>query len=422
MSFELRDYQKDCLKAIESANRRAISRQLVVLPTGSGKTVIFSELLRKYPRVVVLTHRDELVNQIVSKVESITARNVGIVKAHVNLIKSVTVASVQTLQNGHRSDGLRNADLLIVDEAHHAVAPTWYSVIRDLRPKLLVGFTATPVRTDEKSLGDLFQKTVFTRSLDEMIDEDWLVPVRAVELSASVEVDRWDDDMVVPMLNSDLRDEEIVDVWLERASDRKTIAFCLDKSHASTLCDAFAEAGVSCETIFGTDSPSDRRKKLKMFRENELQMLITCQLLLEGFDEPEISCVIVARPTTSAVLFQQMIGRGMRPATGKTDCLVLDLACVSLDHDVVGIFDVLSEGIVDYELFEPENREETTGAGVEKAKVQPDLSDAGLKKQIGDRIEYELELTKRLGKQPSFELKSESKQPELLDHDDFVKF
>lgn len=201
MKLQLRNYQTECLRAVSDATRDGISKQLVAIPTGTGKTVIFAHIIRQIAqhggRSLVLVHRDELLSQTEDKLRMIWPEaHVGIIKAAKNeLDASVIIASVQTISRKSRLDQLRHIqfDFLVTDEAHHAVATTYQRVydalLRDGSQQLHLGLTATPNRTDQKGLQEVYEKVVYYRSLLEMILAGWLCDLRCVQISTDVVLD-----------------------------------------------------------------------------------------------------------------------------------------------------------------------------------------------------------------------------------------
>ncbi|MGB9880553.1 MAG: DEAD/DEAH box helicase, partial [Anaerolineae bacterium] len=181
----LRDYQREAVNAVRAAYLNGVKRQLVVLPTGTGKTIVFAYLIACMgEKALVLAHRDELIEQAASKIRLVWPEaDIGIVKAERNEVgHDVTVASVQTLARGSRLDKLvadgRRFGLVVVDEAHHAVAPQWLTVLAEVgagKAGLLLGFTATPHRTDGGALGRVFDRIVYQRTIYEMIAAGYLV-------------------------------------------------------------------------------------------------------------------------------------------------------------------------------------------------------------------------------------------------------
>lgn len=360
----LRDYQREALAAIAGAEREGVRRQLVSLPTGCGKTVIFAHLVRdtlaeRGGRALVLAHRDELIEQTVEKLEGVglSPGDIGVVKAERDDVGArVVVASVQTLARQARLERLAGAaediPLVITDEAHHAVAPTYLRVYEALHAgassappwPLHVGFTATPLRGDKRGLSPVFERIVFHRNIEQMIAAGWLVEpggrmvkcdfdLRAVRIRAG---DYAAGDLERVMLVNHVT-RAIAAAWLEHAADRPTLVFTVSVRHAHQVAGAInALAGKPlAAALDGTTPLEERRELVRRLRAGELRCLVNCAVLTEGFDAPNVSCILVARPTRSEALYVQMIGRGLRLWPGKRDCLVLDVTGVSEEHSLV---------------------------------------------------------------------------------------
>lgn len=346
MNLELRDYQKDCLSSITSAQNNGISKQLVVLPTGTGKTVIFCSLLTDYKRVLILAHRDELCQQANEKLLMVAPEvedRVGWVKAERNEIdKPIIIGSVQTISRENRLKLLPHFDLIVTDEAHHAVAPSYLSIYEKLvDDNLHVGFTATPNRADKEGLGKVYDKVVYEKTISDMVSAGWLSSLRGKRILTDISLDGvhtvagdFNKSELTSVINTENRNNLIVESWLEHASDRKTLAFTVDIQHAHDLAEAFQSAGVSAMPISGQTPPDERHELERKFHTGEIQVLCNCYLLTEGYDEPAIDCILLARPTKSQSLFIQMIGRGTRTHPKKLDCLILDVVDNTTRHDI----------------------------------------------------------------------------------------
>lgn len=351
----LRPYQTAALTALDKAEANGIQRPLVVLPTGSGKTVVFAHMVASRPgRSIVLVHRDELIGQTVEKMSLIAPDlKVGVVKAERDEHDAqVVVASIQTAYQPQRMERLRGFDTVVVDEAHHASAPSWQKVLdhlgsfRDGGP-FTCGFTATPERDQGKKLGHVWQTAAYYRSIREMIYEGYLVPItgQVVDTAADfskVRVNRGDfseSDLGAELENSGAIDE-IADAYLTYAKDRKGVAFTPTVATAQALAAALSVRGVSAEAVWGNMPTEERRAVLKRLRSGQTQCVTNCAILTEGFDEATVDCIVVARPTKAHALYIQMAGRGLRLCPGKNDCLILDITGVTERHDLVALVDL----------------------------------------------------------------------------------
>lgn len=357
MAIRLRDYQDEAVQAALDAFDEGVRRPAIVLPTGAGKTVVFAGLAHRYlgdltrpaGNVLVLAHRDELVSQAVHKIKMVAPDlTVGIVKAEQNeLGRDVTVASVQTLRSVVRREQLKAArpvGLGIVDECHHATAATYRTVMDECSDRWL-GVTATMARGDRAKLGDVWDKIVYQRDIPWMIRKGYLADVTGYSVPVS-DLDMSD----VRMSGGDYREGDLGDAleashapqvaaekYLEHGRDatgalKPAILFAPTVSSAHAFAEAMERAGVRVATVWGAMPLEERRLTLKRFEAGELDVLCNCMVLTEGFDSPRATVAIIARPTTSAPLYVQMVGRVLRTYPGKRKALVLDVVGASRQH------------------------------------------------------------------------------------------
>ena len=348
--MELRDYQQECVDAVLAAWESGRRRALIAMPTGTGKTVVFSHIIKrrlKLGRALVLVHRDELVQQSVEKLNAIVPEaSVGVIKAERDEHNAdVVVASIQTLGRQDRLNRIprNHFSTIIVDEAHHSRAETYmrtleYFLAFDPNGPYTLGCTATPERHDKLALGKVFQDIVYHASIPAMIRRGYLCDVRGLRVVAKVDLSKVrvrGGDYVESELEQALVAangvEAICRALLEFAADRKSIIFVPGVRMAHQVAAALLEAGVAAAAIDGSMPLSERREILAKLRGGELQAIANCMVLTEGFDEPSVDCIFVARPTRSRTLYVQMVGRGLRLAEGKQDCLVLDLVGATED-------------------------------------------------------------------------------------------
>lgn len=345
----LRPYQQEAVAAVIAARKRGVRRQVVCLPTGAGKTVIFSRLAQLARRqVLVLAHRSELLEQAREKLARALGdpRLVAIEQADRRAPDDakVVVCSLRSLHDERlaRVIANRRVGLVIYDECHHAVAEDNQRVLRSLgafEPDwegTLLGFTATPARADGVALAKVFEEIVYSKDLPEMIDEGWLVGLRGYRIATAADLTELGvggQDFVVEELAEAVDIEErnalVARSLQELARDRRSIVFCVTVAHARRLARALNELGVPAGVIHGELAPDARADLLARFRRGELAALTNVAVLTEGFDDPEVSCVAMARPTRSSGLYAQCVGRGTRPFPGKKDCLILDFVDAS---------------------------------------------------------------------------------------------
>lgn len=356
-TLPLRDYQDEAIQAVLAAAERHVRRQVVALPTGTGKTVIFAHLIAQRPgRALILVHRDELIRQAEEKLAMIAPDlDVGIVKAKRNEVTSqCIVASVQTVSRSARLQALgQDFQTVVVDEAHHATAASYRRVLgtigcfTDTGP-LTVGVTATPHRGDRTSLDTVFQEVVYHRSITDMIAAGYLADLRALHVGVAANLDSLrirngdflNDELETLLLGAEAP-QSILDAFRKYAADRKALVFCPTVKVSHVVANTFMEAGIVAEAVDGTTPLDERRAMLRRFRSGSTRVMVNCEVLTEGYDEPSVDCVIICRPTKSATLFTQMIGRGTRPLAGKPDCLVIDLVGATARHSLQSVASIM---------------------------------------------------------------------------------
>jgi superfamily II DNA or RNA helicase len=333
---------------------------LVSLPTGTGKTVVFAAMPTYFEmkkRMLVLAHREELLEQAAAKFAAAAPDlTVGIEQGsrRAPADARIVLASVPTVGR-EASDRLLRLPpdqfyLIVVDEAHHAVAATYrrvfehFGLFAEGTKRLLVGFTATPRRGDKQTLGEIFEEIAYARSLPEMVREGYLCPVRGWRVHTSIDIsdvrvrhgDFVESDLA-QALDVPARNRLIVDSYERLAPGRRAIAFCVNVAHVRALAAAFAERGIAAAAVWGAMPAEDRRDTLRRFGDGEISVLTNCNVLTEGFDEPRVDCVLMARPTRSQLLYAQMVGRGTRLHQKKSDLVVIDIVDNSARHNLAGL-------------------------------------------------------------------------------------
>jgi superfamily II DNA or RNA helicase len=345
----LRPYQRAAIDAVLAARKSGLRRLLVCLPTGAGKTVVFAHLARMARRqVLVLAHREELLSQAADKIGRALgdASEVAVEQGGRRAAKGakVVVCSIRSLHERRLGEVIEGRDLglVVYDECHHAAAEDNKRVLSQLGAfdpswqGTLLGFTATTSRGDGKGLDEIFERIVYARTLPEMISDGYLVPLRGFRIETAADLTHlsaggvdFREDELGEAVDIEDRNALVARSIQELARDRRTIAFCVTVRHAMNLAQALRILGVPAGVIHG-EMPSDRRAEvLAAFREGRIQALTNVAVLTEGFDDPGVSCVAMARPTRSEGLYAQCVGRGTRLFEGKKDCLILDFADVS---------------------------------------------------------------------------------------------
>ena len=335
---ELRPYQTEAIELTRRAFTR-VRRVVLVLPVGSGKTVVAAEMIRraaeKGRRVLFLVHRIELVHQAVARLAG-AGIEAGTITADSHDVRAVTVASIQTL---HARKVTPPADLLFLDECHHARAKTWTETLARYPDAWIVGLTATPFRLDGQGLGDVFEEIVVGVRTSDLCNDGVLVEPDVYAPPgpdlAGVRVRRGDFEagtlaaaMEKPRLVGD-----IVTHWERLCAGRRTIVFATSIRHSQMIAEAFgAHRAVHVD---GRTSSEERAAALHNLALGAVPVLSNCDLFGEGTDVPALECAILARPTASRALHLQQIGRIMRAAAGKEGAVVLDHAGNTHRHGLV---------------------------------------------------------------------------------------
>jgi DNA repair protein RadD len=337
MSAILRPYQTDISAEFERHVQRGDRSILLVAPTGSGKTVIAAAIIAGTARrVLVVAHRREIVNQTSDK---LSARGVphGIIQAgdddKLRPMAAVQVASIQTLHaRAIRSSTMEIplADLVVIDEAHHACAMTYRKVVEAYPDAIVLGLTATPCRGDGRGLGGIFKTMIECPQVPDLIEQGYLVksrvyaPVDPDLRGVKTQAGDYVESQLAERMDKDQLVGDIVTHWFKYGEGRKTVAFACSVGHSVHIRDEFFKAGVRAEHLDGSTAIDERAAILGRLASGETEVVCNCMVLTEGFDLPDMGCIILARPTKKMGLYRQMIGRGLRPAEGKTDVVILD--------------------------------------------------------------------------------------------------
>lgn len=317
--IKLRTYQQEALDSLIKAFKKK-KTSLLVLPTGAGKTVIFSHLVKELGiKTLAVAHTVEIIQQIQK-----TAEKVGVSDL-------LSAASIQLCSLRRDKIAKEGFELLIVDECHRICSPSYEAMIKAIAPLKLLGVTATPFRTDKKKIKDLLGEPVYTMGLLEMIQNGFLADFEGYRCQTQIDVSGvatkngdFQQGALSSIINVSNRNELIVDQYLELAADSKALAFCADVAHCVQLEKVFNSRGIPSRAIYGKLTRDQRAGILEDFRSGRIRVLTNCQILTEGFDEPSIETLLMARPTISKVLYTQMIGRGSRKAPGKNVCKVIE--------------------------------------------------------------------------------------------------
>ena len=330
--MQLRPYQQQAITDLRLAFRGGARAPLLVGATGMGKTVIFSAItagaVERGRRVLILVHRRELIRQASAKLTQ-AGVNHGIIAAGFQPSDHpVQVASVQTLARRLEHQHWQ-PDLIVIDEAHHAIAGTWTNVISHWPDSLLLGVTATPVRQDGRGLGAMFDRLVLGPSTAELVAAGYLTPVKIYAPPQVADLtgirtragDYANDQAAAAMTRPTVTGDAITH-YQRITAGQPAIAFCCNVNHATTVSDAFNAAGIASATLLG--NTTDRDALVARFAAGELQVLVTVDVVSEGFDCPGAAVAILLRPTQSEGLYLQQVGRVLRPAPGKPHAIILD--------------------------------------------------------------------------------------------------
>lgn len=330
----LRDYQQSLFNKIISNFSSGIQSQMLVLPTGGGKTVLFSAIAKTYTdagkSIMMICHRQELIDQGANKLKQITGVFPGIIKAGYKYTQSqVQVASIQSLKSEKRIKP--PVDLLIIDEAHHATSRVYADIVNHYKKQgtHILGVTATPVRLDGVGFDVMFQETVEEVSIRQLIAEGYLCKYKlraaVVEYALHRNGAKADTQQELREAAKVLCPDDLVREYLNH-NGKKTVVFACNVDHSRQIEQAYVQQGIKAEHIDGSTPGSVRSEILERFKRGDTTVITNCGILTEGFDCPDIELVQLARPTNSVSLYLQMVGRALRPSPGKVEAIILDHA------------------------------------------------------------------------------------------------
>jgi superfamily II DNA or RNA helicase len=346
----LHSFQKDLVEKIEAAIATCAGKIILVLPTGGGKTVVASALIKRlvaqYRPVLFLGHRREIINQSSAKLH-LNGVSHGIIMAGADQDLRpqalVQVASIDTLRAralNRETMRLPPADVVFIDEAHHARALTYSRVIDAYPNAVIIGMTATPVRGDGRGLGNIFRQMIEGPQVKELIDLGVLVrsrvyaPVDPDLKGVRTQAGDYVINQLAERMNTAPLVGDLVADWIKHGERRRTVLFACDVSHSVHIRNEMLAAGIRAEHLDANTPINEREAILARLASGETEVVCNCQVLTEGWDMPEVGCCILARPTKQMGLYRQMIGRVLRasPGTGKTDAIVIDHAGACYRH------------------------------------------------------------------------------------------
>ena len=318
MRLELRDYQKECLEIIDKLEPGSY---LIQMATGCGKTATFTNIKRK-GRVLVLAHREELVTQPIKYYNC----PVGIEMAnHKSNGEPVVIASVQSII--HRLEKFKpdEFDMIITDEAHHAAAKSYKKVYEYFKPRLHLGFTATPNRGDNVRLDDVFEDIIFERDLKWAIKNKYLTDIECLRVNIGYDISKVARRMgdfapgeLEEVMNTEILNQAIAEAYKKYAKGQ-TLIFATSVKHAEDIAKQIPGA------VAVTADTKNREELIRKFTNREIPVLVNCMIFTEGTDMPLVETVMIARPTSNNALYTQMVGRGLRLYPGKEKLTLIDL-------------------------------------------------------------------------------------------------
>jgi superfamily II DNA or RNA helicase len=339
----LRPFQALDIVRMRRAYAAGSSRLCYVLPTGGGKTVVFSFIVssatQRGRRVLILGHRQEIVDQISAALTVMQVSHGIIAPNYPATIWPVQVASVATFARRLDPSALIPFDLIVLDETHHATAASWRAIIAAYPEAKILGVTATPVRLDGKGLDDIFDQMIVGPDVASLTEAGFLVPstfFTPLRLPNLASIRSRAGDYALDQLSAKMSErsmiERAVKDYQQRCAGVPAVAFGVDRGHSGKIAQAFREAGLRSAHVDG-ETPRDERKRLiAALGTGDLDVLCNCGLISEGIDVPAIGAAVLLRPTQSLALYLQQVGRTLRPAPGKARAIVLDHAGNCLRH------------------------------------------------------------------------------------------
>lgn len=344
--MQLRPYQEEARAKVQQEWKEGRKRTLLVLPTGCGKTIVFSKIIedrvKMGERVLVLAHRSELLEQASDKLMTATGLGTALEKAENTSIGSwfrVVVGSVQTMQREKRLSQFPpdHFDTIVIDEAHHAISDGYQRVLEHFGEANVLGVTATPDRGDMRNLGSYFDSLAYEYPLVDAIKSGYLSKITAITIPLELDlstVSQQGGDFKVSEIGTALDPylEQIADEMVKQCKNRKTVVFLPLVKTSQKFRDILNEKGFRAAEVNGESK--DRAEILEDFDKDKYNVLCNSMLLTEGWDCPTVDCVVVLRPTKVRALYSQMVGRGTRLAPGKENLLLLDFLWHTERHEL----------------------------------------------------------------------------------------
>jgi len=337
--LKLRDYQNQALTDIRQSIAKGNKRPLYVLPTGGGKSAILCSIIEaatmKGTETLFIAPRRQLVYQVSEDLDRMEVRH-GVMMAGepYSFSPAVTVASLDTLHS--RLDRIsKRFGLIIIDEAHAVFGKKIRAVLDENPGAMIIGFTATPARSDGRGLGELYDDMIIGPSMSDLVEMEYLVPCeyfstpQKIDLSGiKISMGDYNQKQLDEKMNEPVLIGDIVDNWKRIAPDRQTVVFAVKRTHALAIQQRFLDDGIEADYIDGETDNDERRRVLQRIESGESKVLCSVDVLSYGWNSPAVSCAIIARPTKSIARFLQMVGRVLRAFPGKENAILIDHANV----------------------------------------------------------------------------------------------
>lgn len=366
----LKDYQVKALTNIQSNYDSKVKSQILIMATGTGKTVVFTRFIKDNPdkRFLILVHRDHLVSQSLEKISHQMNESVGIEKAESRAGQErIVIASVQTLKGKRLKAFDRNRfDVIIIDECHRSTADSYLEVRKHFSKAHVLGVTATPERNDERKLSKKhYKKIAFEYDLETAINEGNLCRIRAWAIESKINIDsarKAGDDLNQEDLANILENDEYIklvsDTIQKHCIKNKTIVFMPRVSMCYSLKESLSRMNINSEVVNADISGEERKDILARYKAGKVKVLINYNIFTEGFDEPSIDCVVMARPTMSKIFYSQAVGRITRLMKGKEYAKLIDITVNSRKHSLINPFSLV---IQNEEISKEYNEQEING-------------------------------------------------------------
>ena len=342
--MEIREYQVKTISKTANSLRKGKQSPLLVLPTGAGKTVIFSEIskraVQKNNNVLILVHRRELIKQASKKLADIKVPHGIIAAGFKPSTHQIQVASVQTIVRRLKSTSFKPA-LIIIDEAHHSVAGSWKKVLDHFSNAKRIGVTATPCRLSGEGLREMFDDLILGPTVKKLVKAGFLSPHKVFGAPQKINFkkvkmrggDYATDQLAEEMLKADITGDA-VNQYQQHANNLPAIAFCVNVEHAESVKTKFNNSGIAADIITGSMNTDDRDQVINGLSTGKIQVLVSIEVVSEGFDLSSVSCAILLRKTASLGLYLQQVGRVLRPQENKT-AIVLDHVGNTITHGFI---------------------------------------------------------------------------------------